>query len=154
MAAAAAMFVLTNACAARPLAPRADPALKPNQPNHRRPVPSMLSGSECGRRRVAAAGRGASRARGRAPRATTPELMCTTVPPAKSSSAPRRNSQPAGEKTQCATGVYTTINQIPRNQNHAENFMRSTMAPVISAGVMIANMSWNTENDSGGIGRR
>ena len=44
------------------------------------------------------------------------------------------------------------MSQIPRNQNHAENFMRSAMAPVINAGVMIANISWNTENDSGGIG--
>ena len=30
--------------------------------------------------------------------------------------------------------------------------MRSAIAPVISAGVMIANISWNAENDSGGIG--
>ena len=36
-----------------------------------------------------------------------PALMCTTVPPAKSS-APRLNSQPAGLKTQWATGAYTS----------------------------------------------
>ena len=33
-----------------------------------------------------------------------PALMCTTVPPAKSS-APRSASQPAGANTQCATGA-------------------------------------------------
>ncbi len=30
----------------------------------------------------------------------------------------------------------------------AENFMRSAMAPAMSAGVMMANMSWNTANSS------
>ena len=49
-------------------------------------------------------------------------------------------------------GVYTTSAQSPRNQNHAENFMRSAIAPVMSAGVITANISWNAENDSGGIG--
>ena len=37
------------------------------------------------------------------------------------------------------------------NHTHAENFMRSAMAPVINAGVMIANMSWKAMNVSGGI---
>ena len=37
MAAAAAMLVLTKAWAAWKLAPSAEPALKPNQPNHRIP---------------------------------------------------------------------------------------------------------------------
>ena len=40
-AAAAAMFVTRNADPASPPAERADPALNPNQPNHRRPVPIM-----------------------------------------------------------------------------------------------------------------
>ena len=52
MAAAAAMWVLMSACAAMPLAASADPALKPNQPNQRMPVPSRVSGSECGGDRV------------------------------------------------------------------------------------------------------
>ena len=59
---------------------------------------------------------------------------------------------PAGENTQWATGVYTISAHSPTNQNHAENFMRSAMAPVTSAGVITANISWNAENDSGGIG--
>ncbi len=138
-----------NACAAMPSAASAEPALNPNQPNHRMPVPKSVNGNEWGgigcfghplRRPITMT----------AASAAIPALMCTTVPPAKSS-APRRNSQPAGENTQSATGVYTRISQRPRNQNHAENFIRSAIAPVISAGVMIANMSWNAENDSGGI---
>ena len=48
IAAAAATNVFMNACAATPLAASAEPALKPNQPNHRMPVPSNVSGSECG----------------------------------------------------------------------------------------------------------
>src|SRR6478736_9061541 len=48
IAAAAALKVFMNACAATPSAASAEPALKPNQPNHRMPVPSNVSGSEWG----------------------------------------------------------------------------------------------------------
>ena len=48
MAADAAMEVFMTAWAATPLAASAEPALKPNQPNHRMPVPSSVSGSEWG----------------------------------------------------------------------------------------------------------
>src|SRR6266568_4315643 len=47
-AAAAAVFVLTNASAARPFAASADPALNPNHPNHSRPAPIKTSGTLCG----------------------------------------------------------------------------------------------------------
>src|SRR3989442_7031297 len=47
-AAAAAAFVFTNASAAVPFAASADPALKPNQPNHSRPAPIRTSGTLCG----------------------------------------------------------------------------------------------------------
>src|SRR5664279_3075254 len=75
-AAAVATWVFMNAMPARLFAASADPALKPNQPNHSRPAPS---------------------------------LMCTAVPPAKSS-APQLASQPPPlpsvpkSNTQCATG--------------------------------------------------
>ena len=138
--AAAASWVFMKACAARPFAPSADPALKPNQPNQRMPVPMSVSGSECGGiacfgqpRRLPNTSTTAS--------AAMPALMWTTVPPAKSR-APRRNSQPLGENTQCATGEYTRIAHSPRNHTHAENRMRSAIAPVISAGVITANISW------------
>ena len=48
MAAAAATKVLMSAWAASPLAPSAEPALKPNQPNHRMPVPMSVQGRLCG----------------------------------------------------------------------------------------------------------
>src|SRR5215204_667298 len=38
-AAAAAVFVVAKADTARPLAANAEPPLKPNQPNHNKPVP-------------------------------------------------------------------------------------------------------------------
>ena len=40
------------------------------------------------------------------------------------------------------TGEYTRMAQRPRNQTHAENRMRSAMAPVMRAGVMTANIIW------------
>src|SRR5688572_11516093 len=43
-AAAAAVFVVANAEAANAPAPRALPALKPNQPNHSKPVPKRTKG--------------------------------------------------------------------------------------------------------------
>ena len=37
------------------------------------------------------------------------------------------------------------------NQSIAENFMRSAKAPTISAGVMIAKVSWNVMKSGSGI---
>src|SRR3990167_368531 len=45
---AVAVFVTTNALAASPLAATALPALKPNQPNHNKPVPAIMRGRLCG----------------------------------------------------------------------------------------------------------
>src|SRR3989338_5487856 len=101
-AAAAAMFVTTNALAARAPAARAEPALKPNQPNHRRTAPRMTNGillaleptgewlSRLPMMRAAAS-------------AEKPAGRCTTGPPAKSR-APRARSHPPTPHTQCATG--------------------------------------------------
>ena len=81
--------------------PRADPALNPNQPNHRMPVPSMVNGRLWGG--IASLGQPF-----RLPMmsttasAATPALMWTTAPPAKSR-APRLNSHPFGLNTQWAT---------------------------------------------------
>src|SRR5215468_3550139 len=47
-AAAVALLVVMKACAARPLAASALPALKPNQPNHSRLAPITVSGRLCG----------------------------------------------------------------------------------------------------------
>src|SRR3954447_7939509 len=48
VAAAAAVLVLTKAATAEVLAARALPALKPNQPNQSRPVPSAVIVRLCG----------------------------------------------------------------------------------------------------------
>src|SRR4051812_44945582 len=48
VAAAAARCVVTKALDARPLAARAEPALKPNQPTHSRAAPMTLRTTECG----------------------------------------------------------------------------------------------------------
>ena len=102
VAAAAAMLVTVKALAARPFAATAEPALNPNQPNHSRPAPRTVIGMSCG------SGCVPLRARRPIMRATTsadtPELMWTTVPPAKSS-APSLNSQPSTDQTQWASGA-------------------------------------------------
>jgi len=77
--------------------------------------------------------------------ADTPDVMCTTVPPAKSRlgiCVPPALSSPPAPHTMCAIGVYTTSDHSVRNTAIELNFIRSANAPVISAGVMIANMSW------------
>ena len=101
VAAAAAVLVTMNALAARPPALSAEPALKPNQPNHSSPAPSTVIGTSCGVNGSPLAVRlPISRA---TIRADTPELMWTTVPPAKSS-APSLYSQPSVDQTQWAIG--------------------------------------------------
>ncbi len=101
-AAAAAVLVVTNATAAKPSAASALPALKPNQPTHRMPAPVTAMGRLWGS--MAVLGKPClgpiSMA---ATRAAMPELMCTTVPPAKSS-APIAPSHPPPH-TQWATGA-------------------------------------------------
>ena len=99
---AAAVLVTRNALVASPPAVSALPALKPNHPNHRRAAPSTVMVLSCGsnfacpkpRRRPSTSA---------ATSADTPELMWTTVPPAKSS-APRLCSQPPVPQTQWAIG--------------------------------------------------
>ena len=50
-------------------------------------------------------------------------------------------SSPPMPHTMCAIGLYTTSDHSERNTAMALNFIRSANAPVISAGVMIANIS-------------
>src|SRR2546427_12009344 len=82
-AAAVAVLVATNALVASAPADSALPALKPNHPNQRSAAPASVKGRLCG-------GMGSDPWPSRLPitiahtRADTPELMWTTVPPAKS----------------------------------------------------------------------
>src|SRR5205085_5523124 len=145
MAAAAAVLVVMKAVAAVALAPRAEPALKPNQPNQRMPVPISVHGRAWGG--MASLGQPfrlpITRMR---TSAAIPALMWTTVPPAKSR-APRLNSQPWGLKTQWATGEYTRTLHAPRKATHPPNLRRSAVAPVMRAGVMMANIIWKRSEE-------
>src|SRR3954453_3991773 len=109
-ATAAAVLVLTNAATAERLAARALPALKPNQPNHSSAVPSAVMVRLCGcissepsplRLPITSTQQSAA----------TPEIRCTTRPPAKSSAPRRTLIQPPVPQTQCATGSYTNVAQ-------------------------------------------
>ena len=81
-----------NAWMATPFAANADPALNPNQPNQRIPVPSMTRGIECGG--WPSPGQPLRLPSTSTPaRAAMPALTWMTVPPAKSSE-PREPSQP------------------------------------------------------------
>src|SRR2546423_8041870 len=98
----------------------------------------MTKGRLCGR--IARLGQSRRRPSSRAmARAAAPALVCTTVPPAKSS-APRRAAQPVGEKTQFATGAYTTVDQTATNATNAANRQPAAVAPLINAGEITAHI--------------
>src|SRR5438876_12089982 len=82
--------------------------------------------------------------------ADMPDEMWTTVPPAKSS-APSFLSQPPSPQTQWASGSQTNVAQSTVKSRNAENFFRSANAPVMSAGVMTANIIWKSMSTWGGI---
>src|SRR5258708_351531 len=107
-AAAAPKCVATNALDAHEPAASALPALNPNQPTHNRHAPMKLSTRLCG-------GIGCFGYPVRFPKysahtsAETPEEMCTTVPPAKSSVGnfppSEAFSSPPLPHTMCASGA-------------------------------------------------
>ena len=102
-AAAVASWVLTKATAVTLSTVSSEPALNPNQPNHSRPAPSATNGTLCGR--MFSRGQPIRLPSTTAtPRAAAPALMCTAVPPAKSS-APRLTPIQPPPQTQCATGT-------------------------------------------------
>src|SRR6185503_14507171 len=98
-----------------------------------------------------------------------PALMCTTVPPAKSS-APHCQIKPAfalvasttlaavyasgpgQNQTICAIGRYENVNHSTENTSTAENLMRSANAPRTRQTVIAANVAWNATYTSSGIG--
>src|SRR5690242_9785138 len=129
---AVARNVFMNASAAVPLASSADPALKPNQPNHSSDAPIMVNGTLPGA--IASRPKPMRLPITYAPtKPATPELMCTTVPPAKSSAphcqikpalalvasttlAAVYASGPAQYHTMCATGQYENVNHSTANR--------------------------------------
>src|SRR5215468_4235612 len=140
-AAAVASCVLMKAIAVTPSAVSSEPALNPNQPNHSRPAPSATMGTLCGLMlsRGQPTRRPSTIARANA---AAPALMCTAVPPAKSSAWSFAPMKPPPQ-IQCATGTYTSVNQPKAKTIQPENFARSEMEPLIRATVMIANIIWN-----------
>src|SRR5687767_2657605 len=82
-ATAAARVVVMKALAAMPSEATALPALKPYQPTHSMPVPTVVRVRLCGRKARDPQPVRLPRIRHRT-RADQPEDMCTTVPPAKS----------------------------------------------------------------------
>jgi hypothetical protein len=100
--AAAAIWVLSMACAATMLACSPSPALNPNHPNHSTPAPTIVSGSELGN--VPVSGQFLRRPTTRSiATAAAPADVCTTMPPAQSC-APSWASQPPGCQIQWAMG--------------------------------------------------
>src|SRR5438270_5451275 len=99
---AVAVLVTTKALVASVPAVSALPALKPNQPNHSKQAPRTVIVASCGS--DFSLPKPSRRPRTRAAtRAETPELICTTVPPA-TSRAPRLCSKPPAPQTQWAIG--------------------------------------------------
>ena len=82
-ATAAARVVVMKAWAATPSAARAEPALKPYQPTQRMPVPTAQRTMLCGVMAFLPKPRRGPRMM-QSSRADQPEVMWTTVPPAKS----------------------------------------------------------------------
>ena len=143
---AAESVVETNAVVATRSAATAEPALKPYQPTHSIPVPAMQSTMLCG-------GIGMRPNCRRFPSrmqrisADHPLVMWTTMPPAKSIAFTLASGfhtplkRPPSPHIKCAIGKYTTNIQRTLNSITAENFIRSATAPIVRAGVMIANVS-------------
>src|SRR5512134_2341026 len=100
VAMAAAVWVATKALVERSPAASALPALNPNQPNQRIAAPSTVMGRLWGAMLSTPNPFRFPMTRAAA-RALTPEVMWTTVPPAKSS-APRLRIHPPIPQTQCA----------------------------------------------------
>src|SRR5260370_17268445 len=131
-AAAAANCDATNALVANGLDASALPALNPNHPTHSKQAPIKLSARLCG-------GMGCLGNPVRLPmynaqtRAETPELMCTTVPPAKSKHGnlpPLEFRKPPLPHTMCASGAYTTNNHTIKNTTVPLNFMPPPPPPL------------------------
>src|SRR5262245_2779779 len=100
---AVARNVFMNASAAVPLASSADPALNPNHPNHSSDAPIIVIVKLCGG--IGSLPRPTRLPRMNAPTSpATPELMCTTVPPAKSR-APICQLKPAAALCCAATSA-------------------------------------------------
>ena len=60
-------------------------------------------------------------------------------------------SQPPAPHTQWHIGSYTSVAQSRLNSANVANFILSANAPVMSAGVMTANIIWKSANSKCGM---
>src|SRR5208337_4739489 len=134
VAAAAPKCVATNALVARAPADSALPALNPNHPTQSKQAPMKLKTTLWGGMDCLGYPRRGPRYSAQTS-ADTPEVTCTTVPPAKSRQGNRPSreafSRPPFPQTMCAMGAYTTSDHSTMKAAMALNFMRSAKAPVI-----------------------
>ena len=156
--AAVATWVLVKASAAVWLAARAEPGVEPE------PAEPQQARTEQDGRHVVRPERGLGPAVASSEDDRQGQASSTGVDVDRSTSCEVLNTQPrepafAGRRdvhrsrrpsarrgsTRCVTQNVTKMPQL-------RNFARSAMAPEISAGVMMANISWNIEKASAGIG--
>ena len=153
MAVPVAMVVVMNVAPAMPLEPTAEPALKPYQPNHSRPAPSITNGRLCGRIGLArpaealAEDDGQHQARGTGVdvhRGTTREVDCLEFvgnPAAVLTGDAVEREHPVRDRE-----VHDRRPTGATNSSQPPNFSRSATAPEIRATVMMANISWKATN--------
>ena len=120
-------------------ADRADPPLKPNQPTQSIDAPIIVKTGLCGGL-IEVGNFLLEPITTAVTKAPTPAVACTTRPPAKSKTFHFDKIPPP--HTQCVTGAYTIIIHKDRKIITAKNFILSTKAPIIRAGVIIANVIW------------
>src|SRR5665213_11855 len=120
-AAAPAVLVEIKALTAIPLAANAEPALKPSHPNHSNAAPKTTKGRLCKLGCLIPIRLPKNKA---VTRPATPQLISTTVPPAKSKS-PHDFIKPPGAQAICAIGQYTKVSHSTVNIKKAENLTRS-----------------------------
>src|SRR5918999_2464792 len=116
--AAAPRLVARKADAASPLAARALPALKPNQPNHRMPAPSMVKVRLWGAKWLSPKPL-LLPINSAAASAAMPALMWTTVPPAKSR-APSSRIHPPDQMAMVGTEGERVSDYHPQHRHKGE----------------------------------
>mmetsp|Transcript_4588 Transcript_4588/g.8655 ORF Transcript_4588/g.8655 Transcript_4588/m.8655 type:complete len:247 (-) Transcript_4588:564-1304(-) len=147
-AAVAALICVDSAAYAAPdPAAMAEPPLNPYQPTQSMPVPRQV--------RVMFPHASLFSLRGPSMMAPTsapmPAVMCTTMPPAKSSTPMSAKKPPAPPHTMWQAGKYTANAHMNTYHITALNFMRWTKDPTMSAGVMMANVIWNRHQSASGM---
>src|SRR5262249_39068067 len=132
----------------------AEPALKPNQPTHSNEAPMKVSTILCPGPLSLRLPRQIAHIR-----PATPALICTTVPPAKSSTLNAASElpfdiKPSAPQTQCAIGAYTTIAQMPKKREIGGDLRAVGEAAAKQRGRDAGEGSWEAELNSSRNGPR